>query len=69
MKHELALDWVENSELKSQIIDAWRQYEQDSQEHKLYKYFHLLDEAHYEVAPEDFRPWTNDHQPSLKDMW
>lgn len=63
-------DWVENQEMRQKIIDAWDDYLSDRQIHKLYKYLGLIDDAWYELNPEDFKPWRGaDQQPSLKDMW
>jgi hypothetical protein len=71
MKPKPTHDWVKNPEMKKLILRAWEEYEHDPQYFRLYRYFDLIDEAYYEIAPEEFKPWngSDDQQPSLKDMY
>ena len=60
------LDWIKDSMAKAEILKAWKEYKDDPQIWNLYKYLHLVDG---QAPASDYTNWTNDHQPSLLDMW
>ena len=70
-------DWIPDSNLKTQILKAWEEYQLDPQAWRLNNYLTLiyevpiddnLDYINFEDPKYDV-PFGNTHQPSLRDCW
>jgi len=71
------IDWIPDSDLKTQILKAWEEYQQDPQVWRLNHYLALIGEVPIEENPENFKyddpkyavRFGDSHQPSLLDRW
>jgi len=61
-------DWIPNSDLKTQILKAWEEYEQDPQSWRLNHYLALINEVPIEESL-DYMKFDDPHQPSPLDCW